>query len=48
MIAVCVLLGFALWALLFGPLFLGWWWSERRDRRSVVRREPGPSREVRG
>lgn len=32
MIAVCVLLGFAVWALLFGPLFLLWWLPERPDR----------------
>ena len=46
MIAVCVLLGFALWALLFGPLFLMWWLTERPDhhRRSGA----GPIREVRG
>lgn len=36
---MCVLLGFALWALLFGPLFLLWWWPERQERHALARRE---------
>lgn len=47
MIAVCVLLGFAVRALLFGPLFLMWWLPERLDRHDC-RHEAGSIRGVRG
>lgn len=42
---MCVLLGFTLWALLFGPLLVVWWWPDLRERAALARR--GSSREVR-